>query len=303
MNAREQGFTLIEIAIVILVVSVMLGLAVTNFIGWQKKLEVRQSAQEFANVLRLAQARTVGSESGSQYGVYINTTTTPQSYILYQGASYATRTASADQKHWLPKSVQFVNVSLGGGVEIVFDTLTGAAEQSGSVGLQSISDSSNSALVSIASSGAIGFAATAAPSDTNRTKDTRHVTFDYKRSIATDANNNVNETITCTFYKSGGGTVVDTIVAGTSPLISGQVQVRCSATVDATVQTLTIATYHYDDASYSNTNEFSIHRDARTNNRRVTVSLSGDSGTLVDFSADGTSVTYSSTYTANMTQQ
>ncbi len=178
----------------------------------------------------------------------------------------------------------------------MFDKFTGAASKSGTISVRSKVDSSQSKTMYVTSSGVINFAS-AAPPDDNRVKDSRHVHVDYNRTISIDANNNINEAITCTFYKTDGTTVVVTIGAGTSPVISGQIDTVCSTLVDGVSQTVSIQTHHLNDGNYAKKNQFSIHRDRRYNNKRVKITLSGDSsGSLIDYSTDGLTTTSSSTY-------
>src|SRR5688572_13609708 len=135
----KKGFTLFEVVIVVSMLAILSTMVVGGIIFFQKKTELNNAVQEFAAVLRLAQARALASEQESQYGVHINTSVAPNEYVLFKGATYATRIASFDQTYSLPKTVEFSEVNLGGN-EVTFEKLTGFASQAGNISLRLIQD-------------------------------------------------------------------------------------------------------------------------------------------------------------------
>ena len=60
---REDGFTLIEIAIVIAIVGLTSALAVPNYINWHAKYQLRQAATEIQNQLSLARISAMSRNS------------------------------------------------------------------------------------------------------------------------------------------------------------------------------------------------------------------------------------------------
>jgi type II secretory pathway pseudopilin PulG len=287
---KTEGFTLLEVVVVIFTVAVLSLVSLGSIALFQKKTELSNTAQEFANVLRLAQSKTVASDNTSQYGVYINAALSPDQYVLFKGASYAARITAFDVVHVLPKTVEFSQLSLGADTEIVFEKLSGFAVQSGSVTLGLVQDTSQTTTIYITPSGAIDFTPPQNASDSARVKDSRHLHFDYSRNI-----NTATENIVLTF----NGSVVQTIPIA-SHLVAGQFYWQGTVTVGALTQTVTVQTHRLN----STDTQFSVHRDRSLNDTTLAVTLSGDaSGNLVLYSADGTTTTSSSIYVSNLVWQ
>lgn len=290
-NRNLAGFTVNELVIVITMLTILGIIVVSNFSSFIKSSEASNGAQEFANVLKLAQSRTLSSENYSQYGVYLNTTVTPHQYILFKGATYATRIISEDNVYSLPKSTEFSTITLGGGNEIDFNRIDGTSQQAGNVTVRSKTDTSHLKTVYIDNSGIISFTAVAAPSDSARIKDSRHLHFDYSRVIDT-----LTENITLNF---NNGQVIQTFPIN-AYLLAGQIQWLQTVSVGGTDQIIKINTHRLNSID----TQFSIHRDRRFNDKSLKITISGDSsGTLADYSADGAITTYTSIYVSSFQLQ
>lgn len=277
-NNKNSGFSIPEIIVVVTILGILSTVVVSNFYLISKRTEVANSVQELANVLRLAQNKTLSSEGNSQYGVYLDTTTTPDRYILFKGTSYLTRDPAFDQIYNLTNKVEFYAISLGGGSEIVFNKFNGDTNQSGNVTLRSISDASESKTLYITSSGAIHFTSVPTVSDNTRIKDSRHIHFDYSRIIITGTEN-----ITLNF---DNGVVIETFPIN-SYLTGGQIEWSKTVSVGGSDQTVRIRTHRLNNLD----TQFSIHRDGRLNNKSLKITISGDaSGNLIDYSANGLTV-------------
>lgn len=289
---RKQsfGFTINEFVIVMVMLTFLGMIVVSNFDNLLKKSDADAGAQEFANVLRLAQSRTVSSESSSQYGVYLNTAVTPHQYVLFQGTSYAARNASEDQTYNLPKNAEFFNISLGGPSEVTFNRLTGNSNQAGNVTVRSKIDATQTKLVYIDNSGIISFSAVSPPSDLARVKDSRHLHFDYSRVIDT-----LTENITLNF---NNGQVVQTFPINAF-LAANQIEWLKTISVGGVNQTVKIHTHRLNSPD----TQFSIHRDRRFNTTPLAITISGDLGSMAEYSADGSSTIYNSIYVSNFQLQ
>lgn len=286
---NNSGFTIIEIIIVIAILAILLAIVISNFPYFNETTNLNNNVQEFISTLKLAQNRALSSDSYSQYGVYINTGVSPNQYVLFQGPTYAGSTAG--QTYTLDKSLEFYNISLGGGSEIAFDKLDGAADESGSVGIRVKSDTGTNKTIYVASSGAVGSTSPAGASDTNRVKDSRQVQFTYSRYI-----NTATENIVLTF--NGSQTVTIPI---NSFISSGQLEWLDTTSVGGSDQTIEINTHSLNNNSVS---VFSIRRDMRYNNKSLKITISGDStGYLAQYAADGSTPTYSSIYVSNLNPQ
>ena len=137
-----KSFTLIEILVVIGIVTILIGLAIPTYFLLQRESDLTNSTEELVNTLRLAQNKTLASEGASSYGIYFNLSTSPHQYVLFKGGSYDTRDGSFDEIHKLPNSLEISEVAVGGGSEIVFERISGAALQQGSISLRLKTDPS-----------------------------------------------------------------------------------------------------------------------------------------------------------------
>jgi len=132
----HAGFTTIEIVVVLGILATVSTIVLTSFLLQPEKNDLASTVQEVTNALRLAQNKTLSSEGNSQYGVYFDTSVSPNKYVIFKGATYATRDAAADQIFTLPSSIVFYRINLtDGGTQVVFNKLTGLTTQSGSVPL------------------------------------------------------------------------------------------------------------------------------------------------------------------------
>lgn len=289
MRNNYAGFTLIEIIVSIAILSVLLTIGVSGFVIFKKTSDLDNGAQEFVSSLRSAQNKTLLSNNYSQYGIYLDSSVFPNRYILFQGDSYALRTPSADKIYLLNNSLEFNDISLGGGSEIVFEKLTGASQENGSISIRLKAEPSLSKTIYISSSGAVGFDAPADLLDEDRLTDSRHVHFNYDRVIDT-----LNGSITLTF---DGSQTRDILIS--SFLDEGQINWQDTVSVDGSDQIVAIRTHKLNDSGTI----FSIHRDKRYNDKSLKITISGDiTGSLIEYSATGETSSYS-IYTSNIDWQ
>lgn len=291
----KKGFTILELLIMIGIVGILFSSGVVAFHNFKLQSDVENSTEEIANALRLAQNKTISSEAGSTWGVYFNTSALPHQYIIFKGENYASRDVSADIVRKISGTVLISEISLGSGSEAVFNKVTGASRQSGSVKLTSQADASQFKTVYIASSGQVDFTPSATLSDLNRLKDSRHINLDYSRYIATSTEN-----LVLTFFYDTSTQIE--IIPIASNLIAGQIKWEGQIDVAGSLQTIKIHTKMLNDPLLGS--QFSIHRDRRFNNKALKIELSGDSsGTLAEYAADGLSVTKTSIYVTNLQWQ
>ena len=290
-NSRQSGFTLIETIAVLGIFTVLISISVASLVYIQKKSNIDSASDEFAGILKVAQSETVNSKQDAQYGVYIDTESVPNKYVLFRGLSYATRQTSFDRIYVLPKTAEFFAVSLGGGSEIVFKKVTGGTDQFGSISLRLTVDTSQSKTLYISNDGIIGFNVPESILDT-RIKDSRHVGFAYSRPV-----NTASENIVLNFQS---GTQITTIPVMLFLDSNGQFFWEGTVSVAGQNQTIKI---HTTQINNPNT-QFSVHRDGRYNTKSLTISVSGDnSGTIAEYSADGLTTSFSSIYVTNFAWQ
>lgn len=298
-NKNSAGFTYIEILVVIIIILVLGAVVLTDFLLQKRKLDLKENMQELKTVLLLAQSKTLASSSSSQYGVYLDAVSSPNAYVVFKGASYASRTVSYDITHQLPSSIEFSAISLGGGKEIVFDKITGSTSQSGNFSLRLKTDTSQTQTLYVSSSGVVSSSNPAIPSDSSRVTDSRHVHFDYSRANfvncpSTDA--------TLSLYFDGAASAQQTISVCNN-LVNNLLDWKGTVTVGGVGQYLEIHTHHLQDGSYANGTQFSIHRDGSQNTKSLKITISEDAEYIINYSADGLTTTHTSTYVSNFAWQ
>lgn len=291
---NDDGFTLIETAVVLGIIFILLALTAPVYRFFEMEGDLTNGAEEIVNALRLAQDKTMASENASRWGVYFSTST--NQYTLFRGNSYAARTISLDEVRNLPKTVEFYGVDLTGGSEVVFERVTGNANSTGNVSVRQKTDSSRTKTIYVESSGQISQTATLAPSDDNRKKDSRHVHFDYSRSISTSS-----EILILNFNYGASTTTQDIVIS--ENIKDNQIYWYGEITVDGEIQKLKIHTHRLNNPDTL----FSIQRDMRYNTKALSIEI-GDSpdpdiGTLIAYDASGTVSTGTSIYVSNFQTQ
>ncbi|MFH1744770.1 MAG: prepilin-type N-terminal cleavage/methylation domain-containing protein [bacterium] len=292
---KNNGFTLIEILVVLTISALLLTFASTSFRDFQNKQSLNNEAEKLVSVLFVAQSKTVSSRDLSQWGVYFNM---PQSYTLFNGADYATRNPALDKIYTIENDVTMSSVNLAEGVsQIVFKKLSGFTDQAGTIVFELTLDSSKSKTVHINSAGQISFSSFPALSEEDRDKDARHVHVDYSSFI--DTATSTSDSLVLSF---DGGTVEETIVISEN-LLGGQLYWEGEIDVDGETQTLVVQTQRINDSD----TQFCIYRSNQYNNKSLDIDIGSDSGStpnLISFSADGlTTATGSSIFVSGMEWQ
>ena len=290
MKKNFLGFTLIELLVIVGISLILVVLAFPNFCFFGKESDLNNSAEEIINTLRIAQNKTLASEGASQWGVYFETSTSPHQYILFKGRSFATRDTSADETHELPKSIEIYEIDLWGGNEVVFERVTGnvsSTSQFGKVSIRLKMDPTKNKTVYIENSGLVGLINPSTVSDLERVKDSRHVHFDYSRSISTST-----ERIILTFTYDSSTTTEEIIIADN--IKDNQIYWEGEVNVGGEIQKLKIHSHRLNDP-ISGT-QFCIHRDRRYNSKALKVEISGDTGDLIKYDQDGQTTKGNSIY-------
>jgi prepilin-type N-terminal cleavage/methylation domain-containing protein len=134
-----RGFTMIEMAIVAVLIGVMATMAVPLFTRTLPRLKTHAEARNILNAIRIARSRAIAENT--QYGVYINSTA--RSYLLFKDIVSPTLYMynSGDSIISGPVIFDFNVVCTGttftNGTVVLLPT--GAASQTGTVGVNSSS--------------------------------------------------------------------------------------------------------------------------------------------------------------------
>ena len=145
-----KGAVILEYLIVIAVMAILVLIVSSGFTSFRESAHLNEADIIISSMLRDAQSRTLSSEKNIQYGVHFE----GAQVVLFAGNSYNS-SASSNEPNVLPTLTRISSINLGGPVDVVFTRLTGAASASGTITIESISNSSKLRIITILSSGNI----------------------------------------------------------------------------------------------------------------------------------------------------
>ncbi|MBI2097182.1 MAG: type II secretion system protein [Candidatus Sungbacteria bacterium] len=260
-RGQVTGFTLVEVLVTLAALAILGTIVLGAFSRFRTSAQLDGAVRQILSTLRLAQSKTLASETSYQYGVRIET----DHIILFRGAVYTA--SSTNETTDFPSGVVASNVSLaGGGIDVIFDRLTGNTSESGSVTLTAGGGPQSTQVITVEPSGQARAAADALPPTLGRLIDTRHVNFALGWSIQgattlrlqflNPPNPDTIEDIVMEGYFDGGQTVFDW--SGTVAVNGSNQRLRIhSISIDFSATTL------------------SIDRDRRTNDKGVIILIDG----------------------------
>jgi prepilin-type N-terminal cleavage/methylation domain-containing protein len=130
-----RGFTVLELILVIAIFAILFSSTAVVFGNMLNENRLASKGYEIVQSLREARTDAVSQKENSKWGVYLDTSTDPDSYVVFKGDSYALRDPSFDLAVNFPTSVMISNIDIAGGDEIVFGKRSGETENTGSFSL------------------------------------------------------------------------------------------------------------------------------------------------------------------------
>lgn len=127
----KKGFTLIEVIIVLVILSILMLASVPVITGYQREVEVQNVAETIVSKLRYAQSKSIVGEGTDTWGLHFDTTDPDQNFVaLFHGTSYGAGTDI--EPFYLINGARLSNLALqGGGNDIFFQRLSGTTSQYG----------------------------------------------------------------------------------------------------------------------------------------------------------------------------
>lgn len=270
----KRGITFIEILVAISVIIILITVSISSFYLFGKKTVLDTTAKNIVSTLRFAQNKTLASEQTSQYGIYFDTSTAPDRFILFKGSNYSLRDPLSDQAHNIASPVEIYEINLGSGQEVVFNRLNGETFQPGNIKIRLTNNTSITKTISIDSSGRIFIGLESASYELPPQTDSRHVHFNLGWSIQNSSllilnfpdTPEVTENIDMLPYFNADKT---------------EFNLERSIPVNGETQKLRIHTHLLDAVNTA----LSITRDGRENSKPLNVSI--DSKNIASYTATG----------------
>jgi Tfp pilus assembly protein FimT len=133
-----RGISLVELLIVVAIGGGLVVLSMLPFNAIQDRQALRNAEDAIGAFITEARTRTLSSYNDDRYGLHFSSAPTTQSsqVILFKGATYVAG-AGTNVVLQLSDNAKITNVSLqGGGVDMVFNRLTGGTDQYGTITLE-----------------------------------------------------------------------------------------------------------------------------------------------------------------------
>lgn len=134
-STRSHGFTLIEMAIVCVLIGILAAMAVPMFARVIPRMKARAEARNILSTIRLARSRAISENA--QYGVYFDTNA--KTYILFKDIinpslmTYETGDSAVADPTIIDPNVVYNGVNFANNCIVMLST--GAASQSGNLGI------------------------------------------------------------------------------------------------------------------------------------------------------------------------
>lgn len=128
-----RGFTLIEVIVVITIGVILAAAAIPIAATLQASVQLSESATQLTQTLRIARQKSIDRVNDARHGVYLIQTGQSDSYVLYQGDSYAGRDPNADQITVLAPALNLTTTLLGN--EVNFSSGIGLPDANGTITL------------------------------------------------------------------------------------------------------------------------------------------------------------------------
>lgn len=161
---KKNGFTLIEVLIVMGITVILITLGTVSLSGFRSGQSIEDDARAIATILQTAQSRATSQEDNSRFGVYFDNTVAGPTYTLYRVDEAKVPTDPMPvvaegliQVRVLSGGVNFVSPANATGTNIMFTRSTGLPSTSTSIILELNSDPSVQKSITISSTGLISY--------------------------------------------------------------------------------------------------------------------------------------------------
>lgn len=141
-HTATQGFTFVELLLVITILGLIVGLAVPFYQSFQVTSQLDNSTQEIVQALRRAQSQAMASEAYIAHGVHFE----QSRYILFRGTTFS----PADPFNETVDLPPTVIISAMSTADVQFSRVQGVAGQAASLTVSTTNGESNGITISVA---------------------------------------------------------------------------------------------------------------------------------------------------------
>ena len=144
-----KGFTLIETLLALGIVAIIAAISVMSLSNFNKDKALSIEVEKVLSLITKARSLTLAAKDDSGYGVHFE----ERKSVLFKGASYSS-SAATNQIQLLNDEVKISAIALtGGATDVVFQKLSGATTQNGTLTLASVRNASQTKMITIAMTG------------------------------------------------------------------------------------------------------------------------------------------------------
>ncbi|MBI2052832.1 MAG: hypothetical protein HYT34_01140 [Candidatus Ryanbacteria bacterium] len=133
----KRGITLIEILLGVGIILLLLAAATPIYGNLFVARQLGETTEELVQTLRMARVQSIAGLGNNAFGVYFNVNPGPDSYTLYEGASYALRIAANDRTITLDAALSLASTLPGN--DINFSKIFGVPSGTGQLQIKSSS--------------------------------------------------------------------------------------------------------------------------------------------------------------------
>lgn len=145
----KKGFTFIEIIIVLAILLLITLFVFVSFSSLRQNQLLNGTTENVSVFINEARSRTLASKDFSQYGIHFEASR----IVVFKGTTFSEPNPE-NHEFSFPQSIEISNIALnGGGINLIFQKLTGKTDQFGSVTLRVKSDPSKTKTIIINATG------------------------------------------------------------------------------------------------------------------------------------------------------
>ncbi len=147
----KKGFTFIEIIVAVAILMIITIVAITSLNTFRENQSLNNAVNETVSLINQARSTTLSSQDFSQHGIHFESARA----VLFKGVAFSEPNVD-NVVFATPSSVEISSIFLnGGGVDMIFQKLTGKTDQFGSIIFRVKNDISKTKTIYIKNTGII----------------------------------------------------------------------------------------------------------------------------------------------------